>query len=128
MHTTWWAAGILMPAFFSLGFSSCIGEGCIDNPLTVNLEANPLTGQAPLTVELTAEGYGRSCGCCSGQSSEIVEYRWDLDGDGTIDVQGETETTLTHTFSDPGEYIVTVEVLDTRAMTASDGVTIVVTE
>ncbi|MDX1675193.1 MAG: PKD domain-containing protein [Longimicrobiales bacterium] len=47
----------------------------------------------------------------SDPDGTIVEYRWDFDGDGTID-QVDTTPTTTYSFDDPGDYIVLLEVVD----------------
>lgn len=47
----------------------------------------------------------------------IVNYAWDLDGDGTMETDGGTTSTLSHTFS-PGVYHPTVRVTDDKGRRA----------
>jgi PKD repeat protein len=124
------AAALGMSIGLCFGVSGCLppGEGCEDFPTAVVLYAEPFSGPVPLTVEFSADAHGHSCGCCGGQHSEIAEYRWDLDGDGIPDIQGESTSTVSHTFTEAGDYIISVTVVDTDSVTASASITITVTE
>ena len=66
---------------------------------------NPLLGAAPLTVTFT----------CTAHDPEgsIVSYKWDFDGDGTID-QVTSTSTVTHTYTVAGTYNATVTVVDDK--------------
>ena len=62
----------------------------------------------------------------SDPDGTIVEYRWDFDGDGTID-QVDTTPTTTHSFDDPGDHVVTLKVVDDDAAAESAQRTVPVT-
>lgn len=63
-------------------------------PTVTGFEAVPLTGDAPLTVTLTAKTAG-----------EVTSYLWDL-GDGTTS----TEASPVHVYNEPGVYTVSLTV------------------
>ncbi|SHG93917.1 PKD domain-containing protein [Halobaculum gomorrense] len=56
---------------------------------------------------------------------EIKGYRWDLTGDGTRDATGRT---VEYTYESPGEYTVTLTVVDAAGATATSRGTVTVTE
>ncbi len=60
------------------------------------LGASPTFGASPLTVELSAAGSH-----VNGDGETLVEYLWDLDGDGAADATGER---VSHVFEEPGNY------------------------
>ncbi len=61
-----------------------------------------LAGTVPFTVVFNAS-------TSSDTDNNIVEYRWDFNGDGQLDDSGEV---LSHTFSKEGTYDVTLTVID----------------
>lgn len=77
--------------------------------------ANPLTGEAPLTVVFDGSG--------SSDDSAITTYFWDFQ-DGTTSF----DQNPIHTFFDPGVYEVSLTVTDDNGATDSTTVTITVTE
>jgi outer membrane protein OmpA-like peptidoglycan-associated protein len=87
----------------ALGWYLC---GADKLPPTARSSATPNQGEAPLAVELRAVG--------KDQDGEVVRYEWDL-GDGT---RGEGPQ-VTHTYSEPGEYVAQVTVTDDDGQTAS---------
>jgi len=114
----------------SINFSSLSNVGGIDQPKLAALEvlsvakpinqapkavvaATPLTGNAPLEVSFT--------GSNSTDDIGIVNYLWNFD-------DGATSTTQdpTHTFTEAGEYMVSLEVQDAEGLTNSATVTITV--
>ena len=56
---------------------------------------------------------------------EILEYRWDFTGDETVDDRT-TEPTTTHTFDEPGDYGVTLEIKNEAGETAETTRTVTV--
>jgi PKD repeat protein len=88
-------------------------EEILNNPPTATIEASVTSGLAPLEVDLTGTGL-------DGDGT-IVSYSWDL-GDGTTS----TDQTLTHTFTDPGTYDVTLTVVDDDGASGSASVEITV--
>jgi hypothetical protein len=70
----------------------------------------PKTASAAKPVKLDASGSKDTDG-------QIVNYAWDLDGDGSIETDGGTSPTLSHRFA-PGVYHVTVRVTDDKGARA----------
>ena len=62
----------------------------------------------------------------SDAAGDIVEYRWDTTGDGEID-QITEEAVITPIYDEPGEYEITLTVVDEFDQTASTTVTLTVT-
>ncbi|WP_254764258.1 PKD domain-containing protein [Natrinema marinum] len=69
---------------------------------------SPETGE-PVTFDASAS---------SDPDGAIVEYRWDFDGDGTVD-NTTTNPTITHTYSTDGTRLVTLTVIDDAGAQAS---------
>jgi PGF-CTERM protein len=84
---------------------------------TAALDGQPLSPEAGEPVTLDA----------SGSTGDIVEYRWDLSGDGTVD-ETTTGPTLTHIYDSAGTRSVEVTVVDTADQTASATVEVSVSE
>jgi len=91
------------------------GVGC-DNP-EVNpfappaaaLTASPTEGIAPHAVTLDAS---------ASTSNGALQYRFDVDGDGTFDTEFASAATLDFTFEAPGEFTAVVEVQDEEGRTS----------
>jgi len=77
---------------------------------TVSLSASPTSGYAPLEVTFTADA--------SDPDGDIVEYRWDFDGDDIIDQTTMTNTT-NYTYETEEIYLAKVTVVDNDGLTAS---------
>ena len=65
------------------------------------LTPSPASGVAPLQVNLRASFLGPA-----------TNYQWDVDGNGTIDLQGPALAEVTHEYLTPGLYFPTVTVTD----------------
>lgn len=52
--------------------------------------------------------------------NDIRSYKWDIDGDGTVDERGEV---VTHTYTDSGSYDVSLTVSDSNSETVDDTIT-----
>ncbi len=61
-------------------------------------------------------------------SVELLEVRWDFDDDGEWDTDWSTEKVVYHQYSSPGEYTVGLEVRDTKGLTNTTSMEIVVME
>ncbi len=83
----------------------------VGESLNVTVEANPTSGEAPLSVNFTANVPDGSTG---------MEYRWDFEGDGIVDVIGSSNQ-VSYTYNDSGEYNASVEVFTTSTATADAG-------
>ncbi|MFH1904580.1 MAG: PKD domain-containing protein [bacterium] len=68
-------------------------------PIIESIEANPVSGVAPLSVDFQVVAYD--------PVAEITSIAWDFDRDGTIDATGETAS---WTYTDPGAYQALVKV------------------
>ncbi len=84
-------------------------------PPTAVASATPASGEAPLSVSLSAAG-------SSDPDGSIVAYVWDL-GDGSAPVSG---ASVTHTFS-VGSHTATLTVTDDQGLQGSDTVSITAT-
>lgn len=87
----------------------------VNDPPSAMLHAAPITGEAPLTVEL------------DGSASRDVEgpigtYAWTIG-----DVMHGEDVTTTHTFTEPGSYSVTLTVTDAEGLTDTARTTITAT-
>ncbi len=97
---------VLAIAVAPLFLSGCILEQILDDlvneyPHAV-IEASPREGSAPLDVNFNAQ-YSRDDGT-------IIEYRWNF-GD-PMSTKSAMESASTHTFTDPGTYLVKLTVID----------------
>jgi M6 family metalloprotease-like protein len=81
-------------------------------------QAKPTTITAGESVSLDASG-----STDDNQAGEDLEYRWDVDGDGTYDVTGRE---VVHRYDVPGTYDATVEVKDADGLTDTASVTVTV--
>ena len=79
-----------------------------------SVSGSPLSGRAPLTVNLRADA--------SDPDGQIVSYAWDL-GDGNR----ATGDSLSHTYTNPGVYTAELLITDDDGLTATNSVRINVT-
>ena len=79
---------------------------------TAEADCSPLSGVVPLNVRF------RSRGTFTGGS--IVRYRWDFNGDGIFDTADAVAQDYTYTYTAPGSYTATLEVLNNLSQTATD--------
>lgn len=77
-----------------------------------------LTGDAPLDITFNAQA--------QDSDGTIIEYRWDFNGDGTVDLVT-TGPTADYTYTDAGTYNPIVTVVDDADNTDSDDMEIIVT-
>jgi len=94
--------------------STSVTVGSVDQPPSAALNA-PATASINESVTLDASGSTDDVG--------ITEYRWDFEGDGTVDATTPTAT-VAHAYSAPGTYEPTVTVVDSSGRTASATVTL----
>ncbi len=87
-------------------------------PPVADIQANPVSGDWPLTVDFDASG--------STDNGTIVQYEWDFDGNGTFEVNGDTEPTYTHEYTTAGVFDATVRVTDDTDATDTASVEITV--
>lgn len=104
--TAWIAAS-------SMWTSACTpAEACACTEGSASLEVEPVPASTLVEVTLVAVAQGGRCGCSDGRPAEIVDYAWDLDGDGLEDVAGATRDTVAVQFDTPGVHVVRVWVTD----------------
>ena len=84
-------------------------------PPQVVAAAQPSSGEAPLTVNFSAQA--------SDPDGQVVAFHWQF-GDGQEDDRAE----CTHSYQQPGSYVARLEVTDDDGATASDTVTVMVFE
>ena len=80
-------------------------------PVVDSFTANPTSGTAPLTVAFSCVGHD--------PDGQVVEYRFDFDGDGVADETGNTTGQTAHVYNDPGVYRATCTVVDDGGLTAT---------
>lgn len=79
-------------------------------------EENAVVGEAPYVVIFDATATG-------DPDNNIIEYEWDLDGDGISDDTGETAT---YTYSEEGTYIAELTVIDADGNEDTETVVIII--
>ncbi len=109
---------ILAPVFLSGCVLDTILDDMVNTAPRAVIDANPVQGPAPLTVELDAH-YSHD------DDGTIAEYRWDVND--PTDTGSKLGTACEHTFQHPGTYLVKLSVLDNEGATDSQQIAIVVT-
>jgi Calx-beta domain/Divergent InlB B-repeat domain len=94
-----------------------------DTPPTVSLSASPTSGTTSTTFDLTAAGADANYGTIW---DGLLNYRWDVDGDGNFETEFGGANTKSVTFAQTGTYQATVEVRDRYHATARASVTLTV--
>lgn len=84
--------------------------------------AEPLAGDVATVFQLNASGAWDK-----EDSIDVLEVRWDFEGDGIWDTGWTTEMNASHQFGAAGTYNVTVEVRDSGGLTNTSTVQVVVT-
>lgn len=86
-------------------------------PSISSFSATPTTGTTPLSVSFSASA--------TDQDGYIVSYEWDLDGNGTYEVNTGTVATTSFTYTNAGTYNTSVRATDNGgASVVSSGVTV----
>ncbi len=85
---------------------------------TAIAQADPLSGDSPLTVDFMGEG--------TDIDGTIELYEWDFDGDGTYDWSSEDSGYTSHTYTDPGNNEAVLRVTDNDGLSDTDRVSILV--
>jgi PKD repeat protein len=97
-----------------------VGDSAVGAPIATIQVSPSTTGNAPFTVAFDGSGSSVSsesdCGC------SIASYSWDF-GDGSSG----TGIATTHTYNDPGTYVVILSVTDTNGKVGYATVVIIVT-
>ncbi len=82
--------------------------------VTAQANAMPHQGWAPMKVYFSAFG-------SSSTTGEITRYEWDLDGNGIYDTDATSTGGYTsYYYAKPGEYQVTLRVIDSSGRTTTD--------
>lgn len=109
------AVALLANPTRSTGLLADTGPG---SGLAAQANAMPHQGWAPMTTHFSAFG-------SKSDNGTIVRYEWDLDGNGLYDTDATAAAGYTsHTYAKPGEYVVTLRVMDDQGSTATDSLTI----
>ena len=96
---------------FACGHAVVIGPGPgIPGTPTAIASANPLTGDSPVTVTLSAAG-------STDPDGHIVRWQWDFENDGAYDWSSTTTGTVTHEYP-AGEYTAKLLVTDDSGKSA----------
>jgi flagellar hook assembly protein FlgD len=81
--------------------------------------ASPDSGNAPLTVNLSAAG-------SFDPEGSLIRYEWDFENDGTYDFSSATTGDTTHTYTEAGTHVASLRVTDAEGLTGIDQVLITV--
>jgi spore coat protein H len=96
--------------------TSTITQSYPDPTIHVYAYHMPNQGWAPLTVYFSAFG-------SFDPDGKIVHYTWDLDGNGSLETDATSTSGYTqYTYAKPGQYTVTLQVMDDEGGTATDSV------
>jgi glucose/arabinose dehydrogenase len=107
--------GALYYADFDGGRIRRVQSTAANGSPTAVLEAAPMSGPAPLTVDLDGTG-------SADPDEDSLAYAWDLDDDGDFD--DSSAATLSHVFDASGSYDVSLRVSDGRGGSDAETVTI----
>lgn len=100
-------------------------EGATDTATQSVTVVEPPTAELSIsTTEVTTgEEIELTATASSDPDGTIEEYRWDVNGDGTVETTGEQAT---HTYESPGDYQVRLTVVDSQGLTDETRSTITV--
>jgi PKD repeat protein len=96
---------------------------CSDNPPIAILSANPMSGNAPLTVTFNASASNEPTGACGTINSYTLDF-----GDGSAPVtQDGAHPMFTHNYPNPGSYPARLTVGDTAGLVSNNPAQIIIT-
>ncbi|WP_299968755.1 PKD domain-containing protein [uncultured Roseobacter sp.] len=87
---------------------------------TVDADATPTTGTAPLQVSFSASA--------ADADGSVTRYQWDFTDDGVFDFSDASSASTQFTYSSPGLYVARLRVTDNDGLSTDDTVTIAVGE
>jgi PKD repeat protein len=86
---------------------------------TATASANPISGNAPLTVNFTGTA-------TDPNNDPIVRYEWDFDGDGVYDWSSTTTGSTSYIYNKAGTHVASFRVTDSTGLTGIDQILITV--
>jgi PKD repeat protein len=92
-------------------YTTVVNTGPSGSP-TATASANPIEGDAPLTVNFSGSG--------TDPEGNIVLYEWDLDDDGIYEWSSTTSGNTTHTYTQAGLHVAKFRVTDSDGLTGVD--------
>jgi PKD repeat protein len=84
---------------------------------SITATPNPVVSGSNVTIDATGS---------SDPDGTIVEYKWDLDGNGTYEIPGEEKPTITVSYAQPGTRTIGVMVMDNDKATATASTTLTI--
>jgi len=102
--------------------STTMWQSIPGDPPTCSLNANPTSGEAPLTVTFSISA--------SDPDGSITSWSLDVDNDGNAEYSGSgvPPATQEHTYNEAGTYVANLTVTDNDGYSSYDTVTIIVTQ
>lgn len=91
-----------------------------EGPPVAQLGAWPTIGNAPLEVHLDGKG------CWAKDGKKLIKYEYDLDGDGGFETSKPGPDEFLHTFTEAGEYNISIRCTAGNGKTATDSKSITV--
>ena len=111
---------IVMVALSPAQTSNLVQSVTASSKITAFAYAMPQQGWTPLTVYFSAFG-------SQSANSTITRYEWDLDANGRYDTDATASGGYaSYTYTKPGEYLVTLRVMDDQGNVATDNVLVTV--
>ena len=117
MHSVWGTTNSTLYRVYAVGSNGTIWVYENGLPVISSITAVPSSGPTPLDVTFTCTA--------SDPDGSITAYRWDVNGDSSIDYVGSAgNSTLDHTYSSAGSFNATCTVVDDKLQTSIDGVSV----
>ena len=106
---------------FSTEWDIEVIEVTVNSPPTAGLTPSELEGEVGVPVVFDA-----SSSSDAESDMSVLSFRWDWDGDGAWDTSWSGEGTASHSYLQPGVYVVRVEVMDAVGLTSEASATVTV--
>ncbi len=100
--------------------TTALGGAAANQPPVAAIVADVTQGFAPLTVNFDASASADEAGLAG------LEFSWDFEGDGTFDFVSGSDATISHDYTDPGQFNPTVKATDSEGLNGLASVEVLV--